>query len=218
MTRAEIRTLIQSWLDDINGGYFTSSQVNTWINLAQRQVQMSLLLAGQNWYEKAVETPLVYGQNDYMLPDDFMVEHRLEVVISGTGAQENRQILVQVTNNQADLVGLNYGIPTNYIIKKDRFTVLPTPNQALTMRLYYSPIVADLTQDSDVPDVPEQFMEYLAVLAAYDGFIKDDRTPENLMAKKVKYEEMLNKMAAERMQDMSRQVVLTQPYDYGAFF
>lgn len=219
MTRSEISGLILSWLDDEQQGYFNSTDVNRWINLAQRQVQMMLLQQGQNWYMKPVETTLVVGQSDYVLPSDFMVEHRLEIITSSYGtSSETRQPLTPITTNQQDFVSLNNGTPTNYYIKKDRITLSPYPSTAYTLRLYYSPRVSDLANDSDVPDVPEQFMEYLAILACFDGFIKDDRAPDNLLAKKVKYEELFKQMADTRLQDKSRQVVQTQDYEpYGYY-
>lgn len=207
-----------SWLDDPNQGYFTAANVNPWLNNAQRQVQQELLQAGNNWYMRPVETLTVLNQTDYVFPSDFIFLHRLEIVISGTGVSENRQPITPMTTNQQDLVSLASGTPTNYYIKKDRFTLMPAPSQVWTMRLYYSPIVQDMQNDSDVPDVPEQFMEYLAILAAYDGFIKDDRAPDNLIAKKAQYQEMLRKMSVDRSQDVPRQVVMVNEFDSGAWY
>jgi hypothetical protein len=219
MTRAELKTLMRSWLDDTSGGYFNDSNCNTWLNLAQRRVQMDLLQAGQNYYEISVETPLVIGQADYLFPADFITLNRLEVIYSGSGVNENRIPLKPITTNQQDMVPITSGNPTNYYLKRDRFTISPTPQSALTMRLYYSYRVADMGADSDVPDVPEHFMEYVAVVAAYDGFIKDDRAPENLMAKKKQYEDVLKKMASSRNEDVSRQIVITSDYDnFGNMF
>jgi hypothetical protein len=219
VTRAQISSLMMSWLDDIQQGYFLPAQANVWINLAQRQVQQKLLLAGQQFYCKPVETTSIIGQSDYLWPSDFIVEHRIEIVLTGYGTpNEVVQSLKPITLNQKDALTTNLGQPLNYFIKKDRFTVLPTPQSAQVIRLFYSPMVADLQNDTDVPDVPEQFMEYVAILAAYDGFIKDDRAPENLMAKKVTYEKMLERMANNRTQDQSRKVVVSTDYDYGFGF
>lgn len=215
MTRSDLRTLVLSWLDDTQGAYFTAAQVNVWLNMAQREVQKLLLQAGENYYMKPVETTTVSSQSDYVLPSDFMVEHRLEIVISGSGPTENRQALTPITTNQQDLISIALGNPTNYYIKKDRVTLSPTPQQSYTLRLYYSPRVTDMASDSDSPDVPEQYMEYVAILAAYDGFIKDDRAPNNLVAKKEKYEQLLKQMAEDRTQDLSRQVVMVNDYDTG---
>lgn len=218
MTRAEMNSLILSWLDDVSAGYFTPAQTNVWINQAQRQVQQELIMAGQNWYMLPVETITIVGQQDYLYPSDFLKLHRLECVISGTGTNENRQALGQMTTNQQDLVSLASGQPTNFYLKKDRFTISPTPSVAQTMRLYYSYLVADLTSDSSVPDVPSEFQEYVAILAAFDGFIKDDRAPDNLIAKKATYEKRLTDMKTQRAQDMSRQVVMVNDYDSGSWF
>lgn len=219
MIRSELRTLMLSWLDDAKSGYFDAATLNIWLNLAQRRVQMDLLQAGQNYYEISVETPLIAGQADYLFPTDFITLNRLEIVISGTGVNENRQPLKPITTNQQDMVPIDYGTPTNYFIKRDRFTISPTPQSAMTMRLYYSYRVADMGADSDTPDVPEHFMEYVPVVACFDGFIKDDRSPENLLAKKAKYEEILKKMSSARTEDTSRQIVITTDYDnFGSMF
>jgi hypothetical protein len=209
----QIRALVLSWLDDVNGTYFTSDQVNVWINNAQKQAQMQLLQAGENYYMRPVETLTVSSQADYVLPSDFMVEHRLEVVLSGTGTNENRQALIPITTNQQDLITIRTGQPTNYYIKKDRVTLSPCPDNQYTLRLYYSPMVVDMSSDSDVPDVPAQYHEYVAVLAAYNGFVKDDRVPNNLSAKMMQFETLLKQMAVDRTQDRSRQVVQVAEYD-----
>lgn len=219
MTRLEIQTLVLGWLDDSGAGYFTAPQVNTWINLAHRQVQMLLLQAGENYYMRPVETMTVASQPDYILPADFMVEHRLEYVLSGTGPNEQREPLTPITTNQQDLISIGLGNPSNYYIKKDRVTLSPTPSQAWVLRLYYSPMVQDLSADTDVPDVPEQYMEYVALLAAFNGYIKDDRAPANLQAKMMQFEILLKQMSDDRTQDMSRQVVQVQDYDnFGGMF
>lgn len=217
MTVGEIKTLIVSWLDDPQMGYFTPANLQVWINLAHRQVQMYLLQAGENYYMKPVETYTVTGQADYVLPSDFMVENRLEWVLSGTGSNENRIPLQQITTNQQDLITINQGQPTAYYIKKDRVTLSPTPDNVYLLRLYYSPMVADLTSDSDVPDIPEQYMEFVGIVAAYNGFVKDDRVPNNIAAKMEQFKSILEKMAATRVQDHSRRIVETNSYEFGAF-
>lgn len=215
MTVAQITSLMLSWLDDEQAGYFNAADTFQWINLAQRQVQQELLLAGENWYMKPVETLTIANQADYLVPSDFIFLHRLEIVLNGTGPQENRQPVTHITTNQQDLLTVAAGTPTNLFMKKDRFTLLPTPMQTWVMRLYYSPQVQDLSLTTDVPDVPEQFMEYLAILACFDGFIKDDRAPDNLLAKRAFYNEMIKNMKEQRAQDISRQVVQVNDYDAG---
>jgi len=212
-------TLMSSWLDDPNNGYFTQANCITWLNLAQRHVQNELLQAGNNWYVKPVETTLVVGQSDYLLPLDFIQEHRIEIVLNDYGTpNENCQAITPITINQQDMVSRRLGNPTNYYFKKDRMTISPTPQTANVMRLYYSPRVTDVTLTSDSLDVPEQFAEYVCLTATFDGFIKDDRVPDNLVLKKNRYEEMIKKMAVDRINDIPRQVVNVMDFDNYNFY
>jgi hypothetical protein len=212
-------TLMASWLDDPNQTYFTTANCITWLNLAQRHVQHELLQAGANWYLKPVETTMVVGQAEYVLPTDFIQEHRLEVVLSDYGTpNENCQAVTPITLNQQDMVSRRLGNPTNYYLKKDRMVLSPTPQSALTLRLYYSPRVTDVSAASDALDVPEQFAEYVCLTAAFDGFIKDDRAPDNLVLKKNRYEEMIKKMAVDRVKDIPRQVVNVMDFDNYNFY
>jgi hypothetical protein len=211
---------VLSWLDDEKQGYFNSNDINTWLNLAQRQVQFELLGAGQNWYQIRAVTQTIGSQADYLVPPDFIFLHRFEIIISGYGVpgSENRIALIPMTVNQQDLVPSVLGIPENYILLKDRFSLFPTPQQNYYLRLYYSPKLVDLQNDTDTPDVPEQFMEYIAIVAAFNGFIKDDRAPENLVSKKMEYLNLLKKMTAQRKQDQSRRIIETSSYDYGSYY
>lgn len=218
MLRSDAKAIILSWLDDANSSYFTDTNLNYWLNRAQKQTQMLLLQAGHDWYMQPVETSTVIDQCDYILPSDFVEEHRIEIVLSGSGSSENRQQLAKITTNEADLIALQKGVPSAYFIKKDRITILPYPDQVYTMRLYYSYLVADLTLDTQSFDVPEEFCEYVCLLGAYNGFIKDDRAPENLVAKKAEFEQLLKQMAIDRTTDSARHVVQTQNYDAANFF
>jgi hypothetical protein len=209
MNRGEIRSLCLYWLDDLQGAYFTPTQMNVFINNAQREVQKQLIQAFEDYYLRVVQTVTVANQADYQLPQDFMKLRRLEIVLSGTGVNENATQLDSITLNQKNFIQPGNGTPQNYILKADRFSILPipsTPNQIL--RLFYTYRVEDMTQDSDTPDIPQDYHEYIAVLAALDGFVKDDRAPSNLLDKREAYLRLMKQTAEDRKTDRSRQVVM----------
>lgn len=220
MQLSDIQNLLASWLDDANQGYFTPAQTLPWIQLAHKQVQLILLNAGQNYYQIPVETYCVTGQSDYLFPSDFLIEHRLEIILNTpatTTYNENRQPLVAITTNQQDQIELALGPPTNYVIKKDRYTVSPTPDLPYLMRLYYSPLVYLIQNPTDVPDCPDQFVELIPLLAAFNGFIKDDRAPANLTQKLEDFKMLVKQLSTNRTQDASRQVVQTEVWDTGGW-
>ena len=209
MNRAELRALTLNWLDDNQSGYFSIPQVNIWLNNAQQEVQKRLIKAGNNYYIKHVQTSLVVNQRNYALPEDFKKIHRLEVVLNGTDPNESVNEIIPITINQQDLVQKGIATPCNYFLSKNNIVVIPAPDTVLTMRMRYSYQVADMTLDTDLPDVPEPYHELISLLAAQDGFIKDGRSSELLMKKIKEYEMDFDSDAQERTQDMPRTIVQT---------
>lgn len=219
MNRGQLRNLALYWLDDLNAGYFTETQVNLWLNNAQKEVQKRLVKAGQNYYIKCVQTTMVYGQTDYVLPEDFKKLNRLEIVTSGAPPIETKYPLSQITMNQQDLLAQAvYGAPQAYFLKKNRLSVLPPPDNTYLMRLYYTYMVVDMDTDLDTPDVPEDYEELIALLAAQDGFIKDGRTSETLLKKISEYEKDLDSDANERLQDQPRTIVDNGFFSEGVWY
>lgn len=215
MTRGELKTLVSVWLDDLNFGYFTEAQINIWLNNAQMELQKLLIGAGVNWYAKEQQTTTVPNQADYVLPDDFLKSHRVEYVQSGTYPNEDIDRLGAIAINQQDRIPLKVGSPVGFYLKKDKMILVPVPDAAKTLKLMYSYRVSPMTSDSDVPDAPEQYHEFLAVLAAEDGFLRDREIPDWLTRKREKYEEMIKSDSNERTQDDGRDIVVTEDYGDG---
>jgi len=215
MDREALRNLTWYWLDDVTGDYFTETQVNTFLNNAQRQVQKILIQSFENRYIYCKQTSLVAGQGFYLMPDDFMKVNRLIVVLSGsTEATESVRLLEYVTPNQDSIMYSQNGTPVSYTILGNKFKLYPIPDSVLTMRMYYTYRITDMSQDTDEPDVPEEYHEFIAILAAMDGFIKDGRDVSALMAKKAEYLEAIKQDAEERNVDSPRRIVIAGGGEY----
>lgn len=214
MNFGELKDLTAYYLDDLNFGYFTTTQVGRFLNNAQYEVQKMLIGAHENWYFKCVETDTIDGQADYILPEDFLKLIRLEVVIDSSA--NTVQMLQPITINQQGLYPNQDGQPLVYYIRKNRVVLLPTPDTAYTLRLSYAYLVTEMTQDSNTPDIPAQYHELLAVMAARDGRIKDDRDANPLLERKFQmYVDMLKSDADDRNVDVPRSIVVTE--DLGSF-
>lgn len=219
MTLSELRTLTSVWLDDLQFGYFSAAQIDVWLNNALQEAQKLLIDAGQNYYIACpVVTSLVINQREYVLPIDFKKLHRLEVIVSGTTPNEDVVPLQPITLNQQDLVPNKTGQPAFYYVKKNRLVLYPAPDTTLNLRLYYSYRVADMTLDTDEPDLPEEYHEYIAIKATLDGFLRDGRDPGAFLAKLSDYEDKMKMAANERLQDQPRQIVETGSDSVGYFY
>lgn len=209
MNFVQLQTLTSTWLDDLNNGYFTLPQIKVWLNNAQIEAQKELISSGNTWYLKPIQTTCVYGQADYVLPQDFRILNRLEVISSGTGLSENSNALQNLTLNQKDFFQSGAGLPQAYLMKKNRIVLMPPPDNTYILRMYYSPMVADMVNDTDAPDVPAQYQEYLAILATLDGMMRDGRDTTMVMAKKAYYQAMMTTDMNERNKDSPRSIVET---------
>lgn len=218
MNFGQLKTQVSTWLDDLNFGYFTESQVERWLNNAQYECQKLLIQAGQNYYVKCFQTTLVSSQNEYVLPQDFLVLHRLALVASGSGVNQSVYPLAFITLNQQDLVETGSGDPAYYYIKRNRLVLYPVPISAKTLQLFYSPLVNEMTLDTDTPDIPVQYHEYLAVLATVDGFLKDGRSDAEMLRKKEAIEKPLKELAELRRADSPRAIITTGEYSGNSDF
>ncbi len=218
-TFQDLQNLTSYWLDDLQFGYYTQTQVQLWLNNAQIEVQKMLIASGQARYNLWVGTTLVVGQSDYVLPADFRKLQNLEIVLTGTPPNETVTPLSPITQNQKYLVDMGQSTPVCYIFRKNRIVLQPAPDTALLMRMTYTYLVANMVNASDVPDVPAEYHELIALLAAADGFIKDGRQNQLLLTKIEAYKTDLQQDAQERNQDTTRGIVQTGDNDSaGAFF
>lgn len=218
MTFLEIQNLVLSWLDDLSATYFTRPQIKVWINNAQKECQKQLIQAGENFYVVKVSSNLIANQDTYSLPSDFLKCHKMEIAISGTGVSEQRALITPVTLVQIDQVSMTTGQPSAYVIKKNCFVLRPIPDRIYPIYLNQSYRVTDMTIDTQTPDVPEQYHEYLAVLASLDGFLKDQRDNSMMMMKKQYYLDLMKQDAQERRVDAPRMVVSSEDLGYGILY
>lgn len=212
MTFGELKTMVWVWLDDPNHVYFTDAIVSVWLNNAQKEAQKQLIQAGENFYVKKVYASTVVNSDTYALPDDFLRLNKLQIVTSGTvgTVSEVRQGLSPVTLVQLDQVSMTTGTPAVHCIRKNCFTIRPIPDTSQRMYLDYSYLVEDMTSDSQIPDVPEQYHEYLAVLATLDGFLRDRRDPSAMIEKRDFYRTMMKQDSEDRHVDSPREIVVTE--------
>lgn len=218
MDLAALRTLCVSWLDDPSQGYFTPAQMNVFLNNGQRQVQKILIQSFESRYVHGVQTSTVANQAFYQVPTDFLKVNRFSVILAGTNeTNEDYNDLQYITPNQESRILVRTGAPGFYTILNNMFKILPIPPQVYTLRLYYTYRITDMVLDTDIPDVPEEYQEMVALYAAVDGFLKDGRQNETLMAKLAEYKKQVQEDAADRNIDSARRIVTTQD-DFGPIY
>ena len=210
MNFGQLQSLVSYYLDDLNFTYFTPTQVQRFINNAQREAQQKLIQAGQNFYLTCAQTPTVANQEGLALPDDFLKVGHIELITGGTWPNEEKYVITHSTQAESDIVNYAPGRPLTFWLQKDCLILRPVPDvSSYTLRLHYHYRVADMVAAGEEPDVPLEYHEYVAVLAAIDGFLKDQRDPSPFFAKRDYYEKSLKASSADRMVDKPREVRTT---------
>ncbi len=214
MTLAQLRTYCWDILDDPNGSYFTSSVLNLRLNLATRELQKRLITANKDYYSECVKANTVVNQREYSLPSDFYQLIRLEWYQVGTSLTSLPNKIEPISPNQRDLVNEIQGSPQFYSMAGNNILLWPLPDQVYEMHLEYAYQIVDMALDADEPDAPEQYHEYIAILATRDCLIKDGRPLSPIETKLNDYETLLKQLAVQRQADAARMGVVTR-YDNG---
>lgn len=218
MNFQQLQQLVSYWTDDLNFTYFTPTQVQFFLNNAQQEANKKLTQLNDNWYLKCAQTYTVQYQECYVLPSDFEKVNHMDIILGGTPGQEQRVNLTHSTQAESDFVNYSAAQPVTFFLEKNCLIFRPVPDNAYLIRMYYSYRVSDMVNSTDVPDVPTQYHEYLAVLATIDCFLKDQRDNTQFVGKKEYYEKLMRESATDRMVDRPREVVMTYDDGFGTLF
>ena len=203
MTFLELKNLAAFLLDDPNFEYYSSASLGVVINNAYKEVQKMIVAAGQDYYVECVETDTVVDQEIYTFPTKFLKINNLRLVTSGTGVNQKFQNLKEIVRSDIQNIAPT-GTPAFYYLDSDYLHLRPIPNVVKTIIMDYTRLVSDMEDDADEPDCPEQYQELIAVLAALDGLIKDNRNAANLERKRQFYEALMKKDVQQRKVDQPR--------------
>lgn len=210
MTRLQLENLVADWLNDPEKTYYTPTKIQARLNLAQKVTQFLLIDAYQDFYTVCATASTVASQERYLLPSDFMKLRKLEIITQGSGDTATKRKLEPMDLNQTDQVFVGPDQPWHYFLTKNHVHLRPIPQLVQTLEMSYIYRVADIASDSAEPDVPEEYHEFLAVLAVEDNLIKDGADLAALLKKKDYYENKIEVTAANRKPDGARMITTTR--------
>lgn len=196
-------------VDDKTFSYFTPTDVKARLNLAQKETQKRLIQANNQRYTRCVLTNTVIGQKAYSMPSDFIELITLEKVLQGTGDTAVTSSIDYITPNQKFMNPDVSGTPNWYYFSKNLLILAPVPDSIQEIHLEYSYLVADMVNDVDIPDVPEEYHEYIGILATRDCLFQDERSLAPIQAKLDHYETLFKQAAQTRHKDSPRMIVQT---------
>lgn len=199
----------QSVTDDT--GEITLTEVKANLNRGYQKVVNRVANLGQDYYMRLSKADLVGGQNLYGLPTDLRKLVRLDLGFESSG------VLYKATKLDTNAFGdpaTTYTSPMNpvYAVRGNNIEIYPTPTQNVTNGLVFRYIesVADLSDDSDVPDLPPEFddlpIEYAVSRAKlHQGLV--DEAEAMLSEFKAELNEMTADTVSRSLDDNDRVII-----------
>jgi hypothetical protein len=199
-TLSDLVSRVQSRIKDTG---FSSTTIKQFIDETQNDVfneyRLPFMQATQNYTLAAGTADITNGSG---LPTNFV--QAIDLVITTSGL-EQRIPFMDISQvdwempDPADTTAHPSNIPQYAYKYGETIYVYPAPADAYTLTLRYYKSPTELTDDADVPEIPQEFRELLVVGAAYRVFqVKDNYDKAAILENK--YMELLSKLAVRYSQ------------------
>lgn len=134
--------------------------------------------------EKVASFVTSIGFRSYDLPTGF--ESIRSLSISDLTTNLSTKLVLMTTDvyeTRFDSDVDNYGFPTNYFREGDCIKLWPTPDNIYTITLRYNKPLEDLINESDTPNMPQNWHEIVELGAIWRGFIDQNDWQRSNFAK-----------------------------------
>lgn len=196
-TLTGLRTRVQQRIRDTG---YSSSEITDYLNDTQRDVfneyRLPFMQASQNYTLTVGVADITNGSD---LPSNYVQAFDLVNTTSGKeGVIQYMplQELEALYPDSQDSTLYPNGTPTSWTPYAQVINVFPKPDAAYTVTLKYYKSPTELSNDSDVPELPPEFAELLVLGAAYRVLqVKDNYDQAGVLQNK--YDELLQKLVVK---------------------
>lgn len=176
MDRATIRGLARTWLNEASAGFWTDAELNTFINLANQKVNVTISNMVEDFFTQSATFPTVSGTKSYSLPTDFRFMRRLEHYNASDASDIIKLDEIRFPRTEA---GGEWGFaasgkPEGYILRGSQIDLYPIPDAAYPLRIYYDYRKSDLTADGDIPSSLTDFHDMLVLWTVILALLKNN--------------------------------------------
>lgn len=173
MQLSDLRASARSKADEESTGFISNTELNRYLNQGLRLVYGKIAQRFQNYFIVPGTTlnggkfTTVSGTQEYSLPATLLKLVRVEQRNTNS-TTDNDWRKMETANIDTDMFDTYYPIREGYLpqfgyfIAGNKFYIRPVPTTAFDVRLWFIPLVADLSADGDIPGVPSPYHELIA--------------------------------------------------------
>ena len=223
VTLSSIKDQARQRADMVNSKFFTEAELNNYVNQSVKELYDRLINAGEFYYLQSYNVPVLIGTDTYSLPIDFYKLLGVDLVLDSNGnavtlrpfqfEQRNAYLFTPTWN----IVGLSY---LRYMVQGDTIKFVPQPSSPQNIRIWYAPMTAELSADTDTFQGINGWEEYVIVDTAIKMLMKEESDPSAFMAQKQAMIQRIEEMkvmrdigATGKIADVSR----IMPWEFWSF-
>jgi hypothetical protein len=201
----------QSLADDTKTVTLTEVKFN--LNRGYQKVANKVNSLGQDFYLRTAKTNLVDSQSLYGLPSDFRKFSAVEI---GYSSSSNREKAVRVDRNAVEPdYQFTQGTPV-YALTGNMFEIFPTPTATVTdgILLRYTEGVTDMVNTTDVPNLPEMYLDLPIEYAIAKAKLRQGLVDEHRELMNEFYKELddMQEEWVSRNEDDNEKVIIRDEY------
>jgi hypothetical protein len=223
VTLAALRSQARQRADMVNSTFITDSEFNQYINNSATELYDLLIQKfGNEYFLLSTSISTLPSVDSYDLPTDFYKLVGVDMLISGQDYVSLRPFMFSERNlNNANVSRTIYGIPdVRYRLTGSKIKLTPIPNATSAIRLWYIPILTEMSTDAGTIDGINGWEEYVVVDAAIKALQKEESDVSVLMAQKQALIKRVEEAAENRDAGAGDRVgdVRRSYYDYAAMW
>lgn len=163
MNRSEIRTQVRALLNESTAGFWSDTNLNGYINMANQRVNSIIANTREDYFTTTSTFNTIAGTQSYQFPVDCRFVRRLEhySVTDASYIDKLDELKFPRTEAQGAWNFSAPGKPVGYTVFGSQFNLAPIPDDVYPMRLYYDARKDDLALDTEVPLSPTDFHDMI---------------------------------------------------------
>jgi hypothetical protein len=186
MNLGQMRTLLRSLLNEPTPGFWTDSQLNSYLSMGANRLNSIITAMRQEWFTIPVTfNTQVYSPgvvpNRYAVPSDLIEVRRLEWIVDPSNPDTSAVKLDELRFPRTEAGGewpfTAPGHPARFIFTGQAITLLPPPDSVYLMRLFYTQRPLDPTTDTAVPTSPVDFHD---MIVFYGGMLAKRQNEDDI--------------------------------------
>ena len=201
---SQLRTRVRRMADMEDSGFVSDSELNDYINSSYAELYDLLVSSNSEYFLSSATSTVASGSSTITLPSDF---YKLRAVdFQSNGRWYDIEQFSIPERNQYSSTYINLG-EVRYRLQGSTLKLIPSDNAGGQYQIWYTPLPATLSSDSDEIEEGNGWSELVVVDAAIKCLQKEESTTTELMKIKSDLVKRVVDMAAKRDSGKPKKII-----------